>query len=251
MMIMSFSSHGLFAQTNLVKNPSFEDGFTSWSKGPSSSYTNPLILDNGFNSSTSVGYSFPSKTTGFYQNVPIQPNKTYVLSFWYKAKGDNSDARLWSRLKDDDGNVVYLWSSSSTSDPLRSFNKYLPSSDFWTEHSIEFTNTTATFLELAIRAYTGSETAFDEFSLIEKSELGTNEYYTSKYKLVLNTIVENELLFNKDCKEINIFNTDGQLLIKQAVIKGGKLDVSNFKKGIYIIHGEINGKKVSQKFIVK
>lgn len=249
-MIISFSSHVLFAQTNLVQNPSFENGLTSWLKGPTSSYTIPLVLEDGYNSSSSVGYTSPTGTTGFYQNVPVQPNKTYILSFWYKAIGDNTDARLWSFLKDDSGATVYLW-NSATLDPLRSFNGYLPASTSWIEHRVEFTNTTATVLELAVRAYSGSQTAFDEFSLVDKSELGTTEYVKSKYTLVHNTIATNELLFATNAKDIQMYNSKGQLINKISVNVGDKLNVSNLQKGIYILNGEINGEKVTQKILIK
>ena len=250
LMFIGFSSHFLLAQTNLVQNPSFENGFTSWSKGPTSSYTIPIVFNEGYNSSSSVGYNFPSGTTGFYQNVPIQPNKTYVLSFWYKATGDNSDVRLWSRLKDENGDVVYLGSTSATSDPLRSFNRYLPTAIDWSEHKIEFTNTVATSLELAIRAYAGSETAFDEFSLIEKSELGTDEYIKSK-SLVRNTIATKELLFAVDSEDVHVFNSKGQLIDRIAVKNGDKINVSNYERGIYILNGDVNGEKVTQKILIK
>lgn len=251
LMIISFSSHVLLAQTNLVQNPSFENGLTCWSKGPTSSYTVPLVLEDGYNSSSSVGYISPVGTTGFYQNVPIKPYKTYILSFWYKAIGDNTDVRLWSRLKDENGTVVYLWGTSATSDPLRSFNRYLPSSNDWTEHRVEFTNTTAISLELAIRAYAGSETAFDEFSLVEKTELGTDEYIKSKYVLVKNTIATQELIFAINAKDIQLYNSKGQLINKIIANEGAKLNVSNLQKGVYILNGEINGERVTQKILIK
>jgi hypothetical protein len=250
-MFIGFSSHFLSAQTNLVQNPSFENGFTSWLKGPSASYSLPSIFNDGFNSSSSVGYNLPSGTTGFYQNVPIQINKAYILSFWYKATGDNSDVRLWSRLKDATGAIIYLWTTSATSDPLRSFNRYLSTSDAWIEHRVEFTNTIAISLELAIRVYAGSETAFDEFSLVEKSELGIEEYIKSKYALVKNTIATKELFFVTDSKDVQIYNSKGQLIRRISVNKGDQINVSNFEKGMYILNGEVNGEKVSQKILIK
>ena len=127
----------------------------------------------------------------------------------------------------------------------------MPTAIDWSEHKIEFTNTVATSLELAIRAYAGSETAFDEFSLIEKSELGTDEYIKSKYSLVRNTIATKELLFAVDSEDVHVFNSKGQLIDRIAVKNGDKINVSNYERGIYILNGDVNGEKVTQKILIK
>ena len=161
---------GLSAQTNLVQNPSFEDGFTNWTKGPSTSYTEPTIATSGGQDGASyAAYSSPTATTGFYQEIAVTAGKSYTVSFWYKATGDGTDARIWSMFKDAEGTTVYL-AATNTEDPLRNNNKYLPTATDWTQHSVDFVvpDGAVTF-QLAVRAYKGESVSvgFDNFSLIE------------------------------------------------------------------------------------
>ena len=115
---------GLSAQTNLVKNPSFEDDFTSWSKGPTGGYTDPTVKSGGAQDGSKYVEYITTATTGFYQEIPVTAGKTYTLSFWYKSSGDNTDTRLWSLFKNAEGGTVNLVSSVDD-DPLRTNNKYL------------------------------------------------------------------------------------------------------------------------------
>ncbi|MFV0391612.1 MAG: choice-of-anchor J domain-containing protein [Paludibacteraceae bacterium] len=163
---------GISAQTNLITNPSFEDGFTGWTKGPTSSYTEPSLVTSGAQDGNNyVQYVATTATTGFYQEVSISEGKTYLLSFWYKASGDDTDARLWSFLKNAEGNTVYI-TSSADEDPLRTNNGYLPSAANWTKHEVTFTvpaGSGIVSIQVAVRAYNGGTASYDNFSLAENS----------------------------------------------------------------------------------
>ena len=239
-----------FAQTNLVQNPSFEDGLTSWAKGPIDSYTEPSILNDGKEGAKSAGYTNAENTTGFYQDVAIEAGKTYVLSFWYKATGDGTDARIWSFLKDAKGGNVFLWDSIDE-DPFRTSNGYLPTATVWTEHKIEFTNTNAVSLQLALRSYKSSSTAYDAFSLVDKATLGVGDVVKTKYTLIANTIANDVLKFGADSKNVQIINANGQVVKTANVNNGSNLNVSSLAKGVYVVTGEVNGQQVSQKFVKK
>ena len=164
---------GVSAQTNLVQNPSFESGLTGWTKGPTSSYTDPTIVSGGAqDGSNYVQYLAPGATTGFYQEMAITGGKNYVVSFWYKATGDNTDARIWSVFKDAANALVYLagTSSAAADDALRNNNGYLPTATTWTKHEVAFTApANAVIFQLAVRAYAGTavSVSFDNFSLVE------------------------------------------------------------------------------------
>lgn len=158
---------GLSAQTNLVKNPSFEDDFTSWSKGPIGSYTDPTVKSGGAQDGSKYVEYITTATTGFYQEIPVTAGKTYTLSFWYKSSGDNSDTRLWSLFKNAEGGTVNLVSSADD-DPLRTNNKYLPSASSWTQHTLDFVAPAGVVLfQFAVRSYSGATSSFDNFSLVE------------------------------------------------------------------------------------
>ena len=158
---------GLSAQTNLIKNPSFESDFADWSKGPTASYTAPDVKTAGAQDGTKYVEYVTSATTGFYQNVPVTVGKTYTVSFWYKATGDGSDARIWSVLLDAAGKAVYTTASADT-DPLRSNNGYLPEATAWTKHEVTFSvPENVVNFQVAVRAYNGATASFDNFSLVE------------------------------------------------------------------------------------
>lgn len=158
------------AQTNLVQNGSFEDGFTSWTKGPTGTYTEPsLVTTGGQDGSNYVQYADAAATTGFYQNIAVEVGREYTISFWYKASGDDTDARIWSFLLDDDGKAVYTTDDAST-DPLRNNNGYLDTALDWTKHEVTFTvPANVVTLRLAVRAYKGATASFDNFSLVASS----------------------------------------------------------------------------------
>lgn len=158
---------GLSAQTNLVVNPSFEDGLTGWTKGPISGYADPAIITGGAQHGTKYAQYVATATTGFFQEIPVTAGKSYSLSFWYKATGDKTDGRIWSNFKDAGGAIIYL-ADPNTADPLRNNNGYLATTTEWTKHEIPFlVPANATMFQLAVRAYSGGTVAFDNFSLIE------------------------------------------------------------------------------------
>lgn len=158
---------GISAQTNLVQNPSFENGFTGWVKGPTSSYTEPTVITSGGHNSNNYVQYVATATTGFYQEIAIVAGKSYTLSFWYKASGDGTDARIWSSFKDGNNTVIYL-ADPNTADPLRNNNSYLDPATDWTKHEITFqAPANAVLFQLAVRAYNGATASYDDFSLVE------------------------------------------------------------------------------------
>ena len=160
---------GLSAQTNLVKNPSFESDFADWAKGPTSSYTAPEIKTSGAQDGTKYVEYVATATTGFYQNIPVTVGKTYTVSFWYKSSGSGSGARIWSLLLDAGDKAVYTTPSADT-DPLRTKNGYLPKVDAWTKYEVTFSvPENVVNFQLAVRVYNNSTAAFDNFSLVESS----------------------------------------------------------------------------------
>ena len=159
---------GLQAQSNLVKNSSFETDLTDWTKGPTTSYTLPTVVTGGAqDGSKYVQYAPATATTGFYQEIDITGGKTYVVSFWYKSSGDGTDSRIWSAFKDASNAVLYLTSDPAT-DPLRTNNGYLPNAADWTKQEITFTApTNAAKFQFALRAYNGGTVSFDNLLLAE------------------------------------------------------------------------------------
>ncbi len=241
-----------FAQTNLVENPGFETGSLSpWQKGWTNSYTDPTVYSSGAHTGTYYAGYVASATTGFYQNVTTVPGETYVLTFWYKVtSGDGTDIRLWSSFSDGAGNFTN-YAADAADDVLRNNNGYLEANSTWQQHEVEFT-TPAGFpiLQLGLRAYNGSTSGFDDFSVVKKGEMGVGEVAASKYNVILNTVTNSSLRIAADTT-LEIYNVNGQLVKKANVRKDSNLDVSSLANGVYIVKAEVNGNKVSQKFIKK
>ncbi|MDY3521732.1 T9SS type A sorting domain-containing protein [Riemerella anatipestifer] len=234
---------------NLVQNPSFENDFSDWKAGFNTSYTAPEVVTGGAQDGDKYVSYKPTATTGFYQTIPVTEGKTYIASFYYKA-ARSKDARIWSNFKDTNGTVIYL-NSTNTNDPLRNNNGYLSAATEWAKYEVEFVApATVVSMDFAVRAYSGADASFDNFSLVEKSTMSVSDVNAKKINLVKNTVVDTQLLFGADA-DIKIYNVNGQLVKSAKVNNGETLNLSSLPKGVYIVSGEVNGEKVSQKIIKK
>ncbi|MDY3351840.1 T9SS type A sorting domain-containing protein [Riemerella anatipestifer] len=236
---------------NLVQNPSFENDFSDWKAGFNTSYTAPEVITGGAQDGDKYVNYKPTAATGFYQTIPVTEGKTYIASFYYKA-ARSKDARIWSNFKDGDSNVIYLTDRNDTAnDPLRNNNGYLGAATEWTKHEVEFVApANVVSMDFAVRAYKGSVVSFDNFSLVEKSTMSVSDVNAKKIDLVKNTVVDTQLLFGTDA-DIKIYNVNGQLVKSAKVNNSEALNLSSLPKGVYIVSGEVNGEKVSQKIIKK
>ncbi len=236
---------------NLVSNPTFDNGLTGWAAGFVASYTLPtLVAADGHNGSNSAQYQGTTATTGFYQDIPVTAGTTYTISFWYKATGDGTDARIWSNYKDAAGAIIYQ-TQDATTDPLRGpMNGYLPTSSVWTQHTVTVTApANVTLLQLALRAYNNSTlVAFDDFS-VTSGALAVGEVLPSKYRMVKNTLVKSDINFGADVKDVKIYNMFGQVVKTASVKANSTLEVSDLAKGAYIVTGTVNNEAVSQKIL--
>ncbi|MGK6344125.1 T9SS type A sorting domain-containing protein [Chryseobacterium sp. DT-3] len=234
---------------NLVQNPSFESGVSSWTAGTGTSYTLPTVETDTPYQGLNYAKYVATATNGFYQNIPISANTQYVVSFWYKSSGSGNGARIWSCFLDASAAPVYLTSDAST-DPLRNNNGYLAKVSVWTQKTVTFTSpASAAQFQLQVRAYNNSTASFDEFSLIQNGSLSTIDFSSSKYSLVKNTFVKSEINFAKNCKDVKIFNMFGQVVKSLSVKENETVNVDELAKGNYIVTGTVNNEPVSQKIL--
>ncbi|MFC7348774.1 carbohydrate binding domain-containing protein [Chryseobacterium zhengzhouense] len=240
---------------NLITNPGFENGLTSWTAtnpGSGTAYYLPTLTTTAPHSGTnSVEYTAPTATTGFEQNIPVTAGATYTISFWYKASGDNTDARIWANYLDSAGAAVYQ-NTNTASDPLRGPNNgYLPTSTAWTQHSVTVVApANVVSLKLQVRAYNNAAVvAFDDFS-VTTGTLAVGEVLPSKYRIIKNTFVKNdEITFGADAKDVKIYTLTGQLVKTASVKANGTLNVADLAEGNYIVTGTVNNQAVSQKIL--
>lgn len=246
---------GLANAQNLVTNPGFENGTTGWSAtnpGSGTAYYLPTVTTTaphgGLNS---VEYTSATATTGFEQDINVSPGETYTISFWYKAIGDNTDARIWANYLDASNGAIYQGATAAV-DPLRGPNNgYLPASAAWTQHSVTvIAPANVVKLHLQVRAYNNSTTvAFDDFS-VTTGTLAVGEVLASKHRMIKNTFVKNnEITFGADVKDVKVFNMFGQVVKEASVKQNGTVNVAELAKGSYIVTGTVNKEAVSQKIL--
>lgn len=237
---------------NLVTNHSFDEGLDGWSAGPIGSYTLPtFIAEDGSDGANSVQY-IATATTGFYQEIDIVGGSQLDISFWYKATGDNTDARIWSNYKDADDTVVFGTDNAAT-DPLRTNNGYLPTVTEWEQHTITVTAPeVATKFVLAVRAYNGGTVSFDDFSVIQ-TPLSVKDNNISGLKVYPNPVTNGTLYIATDAnaeKTVHIYDILGKQVLN-TVISSESVNVSALNSGVYMVKITEEGKTATRKLVVQ
>jgi len=238
---------------NLVTNPGFENGTTGWTAGTGSGYALPTIATDGPHTGANYVKYTPSATTGFYQDVAINPSTTYTVSYWYKAVASGSTGntgRMWCGFRDSAGGTITYQGATADVDPLRNNNSYVPAASAWTQVTVQFTSpATAALFNFQLRAYNGSTFSVDDVSLTTGT-LAVGEVLPSKYRMIKNTFVKNdEITFGADTKDVKVYTLTGQL-VKTASVKANEtLNVADLAEGNYIVTGTVNNQAVSQKIL--
>ncbi|MGA9211960.1 T9SS type A sorting domain-containing protein [Kaistella sp.] len=247
--ILSVATVSLISAQNLLTNPGFESGFTPWAAGTGAGYTAPTIATTGAHTGTNSAMYAPAATTGFFQNVSVTEGKTYVITFWYKASSASA-ARLWSIYKTAAGAPVYT-TADATTDLFRTLNKYLPAAAEWTKYTVEMpAGTGATNLDVAVRAYGGQTSYFDDFEAMDKASMAVTDVTSFDKQIKMNTSVGNELTVILPARAtVNIYTTDGKLVSSNRVNSGESINTSSLTKGMYIVTVDNGSAKVSRKVI--
>lgn len=245
---------GVFAfGQNLVSNPTFDNGLTDWTAGFSTSYTLPThVAGDGSDGSNSVQY-IATATTGFYQNITISDTEDITISFWYKATGDGTDARIWSNYRDSSDNIVYQ-DATTSNDPLRNNNSYLAPATDWTQVSITVTPPAGVVtLQLAVRAYNGGTVSYDQFSVTQGTMSTNNFNAIDGLALYPNPVSGNVLNITSATNgemSVQIFDILGKQVINTSVLNN-QVNVAPLNSGVYIVKITEAGKTATRKLVVK
>lgn len=245
-----FAALTLSAQ-NLLTNPTFADGFNGWAAGTGADYTAPEIVTNdGQDDSNSAKY-VATATTGFYQSVPVTAGQSYTISFWYKASGDDSDARLWSVFKNAEGANVYT-TGTTEEDPFRTNNGYLPTAAAWTMHTATMpAGTGAVSLDVAFRAYNGGTASFDNI-MAYTGTMSVGDVNNFANGVKMNTVVTNKLTLQlPERATVDIYTMEGRLVSSNRVDNGGSVETSSLAKGVYVVKVSNGFATTTQKIVKK
>lgn len=237
---------------NLVANPTFDSGLTSWIAGPTAGYALPTIVaTDGSDSANSAQY-IATATTGFYQEIPVTGGSQLDISFWYKSTGDNTDSRIWSNYKDAASTIVYQ-DATTTNDPLRTNNGYLPTATVWTQKTITVTApATATTLVLAFRAYNGGTVSYDQISVVQ-TILSVKQNTIAGLNVYPNPVTDGTLYItsnSSNAKTVAVYDILGKQVLESKT-SNNAVNVSNLKGGAYIVKITEDGKTDTRKLIIE
>lgn len=116
----------------------------------------------------------------------------------------------------------------------------------WTATNLSGTNYTF----FAIKR--GANAAYISSIVIEydASTLAVIDAKDKKVNLVKSTVVDSSLDFGVKA-DVKIYDMNGRMIKAASVNEGSSIDVSSLAKGVYIVAGEVEGQKVTQKVIKK
>jgi hypothetical protein len=98
---------------------------------------------------------------------------------------------------------------------------------------------------------TGSkQIVLDDVSWTPSSgSLSVNDLQGQKKSFVRNSLVNDEIVFGADVKDVKVYNMVGQVVKTASVKKNQPLNIDELQKGNYIVTGTVNNQPVSQKIL--
>lgn len=253
--ILSIAALGVFAnaQTNWILNP----GFENWTNGKPDDWTVPNTISQSSTIKHSGNYSIGVTTANGTQtigatdiNVTVGP--TYVFSAWVLDNVDNGRARIWGQWRDASGAM-----SGAGTDNLQQTD-YSANNPSWVQISLEgVAPAGAQSMRASVRGYKDADGSFggviyfDDVMFYDKATLGTINIKDFDNQVKMNTLVKDELtLVLPSRSTVNVYSTDGKLISSNRVDNGGKINMSNLNKGMYIVTVQDNfNNKVSRKVV--
>jgi hypothetical protein len=245
----------LFSQ-NLVVNP----GFETWTKinKPFGWTTAESCLKDSANFK-SIKYSCrheggtgtSNNTRSLAQKIPVVPDKTYRLSFYYKTITTETahGCRVWSNWMDA-GNIDIV--DPLTKPILQSTTNYLKSDD-WKQFTVDITSPAgASYFNLEVRTYLNSITYFDDFVFTDNLATYEPEEKLPELTVYPNPASEFLTMSNtQSVQHIDILSLTGSTMWSSDCSGEESITIplSGLEDGLYIIRIRASGKMVFKKFI--
>lgn len=224
----------------------------TWYSNPN--YASTLTIYNGSNNNTAVKLKPQSLAAQLKQNFLLESNTTYVCSF--KVMKETSDAvqnqplKTYIRLKAgsvkqpvDTGTIGEV---AATGDQWWIYRDDISSEDF-TPVSFQFTTNDNASVDyhifIALPPGAGdSNLIVDDYSIVEGT-LSNNDFTKYNFSYTPNP-VNNTINLNaaKTISKVDFYNTLGQNVLTNPInTLNSSVNISAFKKGIYIMNVTING----------
>jgi Secretion system C-terminal sorting domain/Carbohydrate binding domain len=246
--LLTIVSHRLLSQ-NLVANPGFEK-WDKLNKPAGWAVAQNCVKDSVYIRSGKYSCRHEGGTKYLGQTLPVNPDKKYRLSFFYKTTitGTGNGCRIWCYWKDTDGNNL---TDANTDEILRP-SKYLKS-EIWQQFSADFsTPAGAVSFYLEVRTYSNSISYFDDFLFEENIATSAPEDELSEINIYPNPASDYLIINNiSDFKYIDIQNLSGITIFSFACSgeKSVSIPVSDLPNGIYVIRLNGAGKIIARRFI--
>jgi len=145
-----------------------------------------------------------SGTKDLAQTVTVTGGDSYTISFWYKASGDGTDARIWSYWKSGGANIT------DNANELRGpNNSYLSNNGtVWTQYTTTLSApATADELYFEVRSYSNSVVIWDDLSVMHNAVAPAVISITSPTNA--STLISGDVNFAVSVSNFNVDLTTG------------------------------------------
>lgn len=213
--------------SNLLANP----GFESWTGGKPDSWLltttsgatftqeSNVVADGTY--ALKVSHSGTSGNARLSQKVPVDPNKRYIYAFKYyvdPTSTNTSGLRHWGYWSDVSG------AGSFDNSELQMSTDYLDTSvkGQWISFEKEVTSPIGSgMVQPEIRVYKNIVVYIDDVVFADASVLGTDDNITSSETIIyISSGLINIVTSNSNSDIIEVYNTQGQLLVKEKALYG-------------------------------
>lgn len=261
-LLLSFIVCVMFAQaqTNLLKNPSFEEWSggkpTEWLVPANSAHASAITVseETTLVSNGSKAFKVVTDATqnpGYQQTIPVTPGKTYTIKIdYYIVSGDGTDARIWSNFKN--GSTYFSDTELGTTllGQLKGpggTSSYFPDvKGSWQTYTVDVVApANATDFAFEFRTYKTTTVIWDNMFFGEK---GTGTGTSNPSEDALQAFVSGKNLMIKNAVEgskVEIYSALGSK-VQTSTLEDGKVSLDNLSKGLYVVR---IGKK-AQKFML-
>lgn len=220
----------------------------------------------GVNGSNSLSISTtPSKNDYVFTAKTPAGLPSDITAITFMIKGTSPSKSISLNVYKTDGTSYYKFNAGDLTTDVTltavGSNQYTGSINTngnWTKVTLDLSSIsdynmtagTEKFFSLKVGKQSAFDIDLDDFKLVSAT-LGTIDLeLTNSASFIKNTIVKEELNFAAK-SDVQVFDMNGKVVKSAFVSENKSLNLNDLPKGMYIVTGLVNGKKVSEKIIKK